>query len=222
MTKRQIIDEILTINQTAKPAFLARFGDAELDAYLSHLQVLACPRLTGDASRYEKYFVNVPKVPLKRRPWRVNTLAARAADAMVAQSEPPAVGDTPPEQIDSPRAERAREAWADVDDAEVVGEVACGMADTEDGLDYLLDRPAMAFAAIAPQAAVEDEAQPAGAAEAYDEAAAAPQASSAQPDQPAQDDAPAVASSGSIAAARASGPLFVAARQQQEAEAYLF
>lgn len=38
MTKRQLIDEIRTINQTADPAFLARFPDGELDEYLRHLR----------------------------------------------------------------------------------------------------------------------------------------------------------------------------------------
>ncbi len=61
MTKRQLIDEILERNTTADVGFLARFDDTELDEYLSHLRRLQTPRLTGDASRYEKYFqFNVP------------------------------------------------------------------------------------------------------------------------------------------------------------------
>jgi hypothetical protein len=61
MTKRQLIDEILTLNQTAEPAFLARFEDAELSQYLQHLQVLQTPRLSGNAKRYEKYFVGMSR-----------------------------------------------------------------------------------------------------------------------------------------------------------------
>ena len=73
MTKRQLIDEILTINGTAKPRFLAQFDDGQLNEYLTHLQVLETPRLTGDASRYEKYFRNCPTVPVHRPQWRTDT-----------------------------------------------------------------------------------------------------------------------------------------------------
>jgi len=37
MTKRQLIDEIRTINLSADPAFLAGFKDVELSAYLHNL-----------------------------------------------------------------------------------------------------------------------------------------------------------------------------------------
>lgn len=56
MTKRQLIDEIVALNQTAQPAFLARFQDPDLHAYLEHLKVAQSPRLSGDPGRYEKYF----------------------------------------------------------------------------------------------------------------------------------------------------------------------
>jgi len=45
MTKRQLIDEILTINRSAKAAFLAKFDGADLDEYLQHLLVVREPRL---------------------------------------------------------------------------------------------------------------------------------------------------------------------------------
>jgi hypothetical protein len=56
MTKRQLIDEIITINPTAQPGFLAGFRDADLGEYLAHLNVVKAPLLTGDAARYRKYF----------------------------------------------------------------------------------------------------------------------------------------------------------------------
>lgn len=38
MTKRQLIDEIRSLNVTAEPGFLASFGEADLTEYLQHLQ----------------------------------------------------------------------------------------------------------------------------------------------------------------------------------------
>lgn len=56
MTKRQIIDEIVSMNQTAKPAFLASFAEDDLNDYLRQLHRLRKPRLLGDASRFAHYF----------------------------------------------------------------------------------------------------------------------------------------------------------------------
>lgn len=44
MTKRELIDEILIINRSAKPAFLAEFGVEDLGEYLQHLHVASTPR----------------------------------------------------------------------------------------------------------------------------------------------------------------------------------
>ncbi len=44
MTKRELIDEIMDINHTAEPDFLAEFADNELDEYLRHLQEAQLPR----------------------------------------------------------------------------------------------------------------------------------------------------------------------------------
>lgn len=44
MTKRQIIDEIIQINRSAKAEFLAQFDAEELDAYLQHLRAAQTPR----------------------------------------------------------------------------------------------------------------------------------------------------------------------------------
>lgn len=43
MTKRQLIDEILEINRSARPAFLAQFNDEQLNAYLAHLHAAHGP-----------------------------------------------------------------------------------------------------------------------------------------------------------------------------------
>jgi len=56
MTKRQLIDQIITVNRSAPADFLARFDDKDLRDYLDHLSILEQPRLTGDANRYAKYF----------------------------------------------------------------------------------------------------------------------------------------------------------------------
>jgi len=73
MTKREMIDEILSINLSAEPQFLARFADDQLFEYLAHLRVLSTPRLTGNAERYEKYFRNLPRIAEPRPKWRCDT-----------------------------------------------------------------------------------------------------------------------------------------------------
>ena len=40
MSKRELIDCILEINKSAKPEFLAVFGENELNEYLEHLMEL--------------------------------------------------------------------------------------------------------------------------------------------------------------------------------------
>lgn len=77
MTKRQLIEDILTLNRTAEPAFLARFDDSDLHQYLDHLRVARAPRLSGDTSRYAKYFASsdpnaaTPPTPVAQaEPWQ--------------------------------------------------------------------------------------------------------------------------------------------------------
>jgi len=62
MTKRQLIDEIITANQTAEPSFLAQFDDSDLREYLRHLRWAKLPRLTGNVRQYEKYFKSRSRV----------------------------------------------------------------------------------------------------------------------------------------------------------------
>ena len=62
MTKRQLIDEIATINRSAKPSFLAKFDDIELDEYLQHLRLARTPQLSGDPHRFDHYFDACPTI----------------------------------------------------------------------------------------------------------------------------------------------------------------
>lgn len=64
MTKRQLIEQIISINQTAEPSFLAGFDDTDLDEYLQHLRQAAQPRISGDRHRYDHYFENCNVVSL--------------------------------------------------------------------------------------------------------------------------------------------------------------
>jgi len=61
MTKRQLIDEIVSINRSAEPAFLAKFDDSQLTEYLQHLRVVQIPRIQRDPRRYDKYFANLTR-----------------------------------------------------------------------------------------------------------------------------------------------------------------
>jgi hypothetical protein len=85
MTKRQLIDEIVSINHTAKPVFLARFNELDLDEYLQHLIGARTSSITGDYSRYKKYFstqsANSPSVMAEASP-------------AVASAKPDAVAST--------------------------------------------------------------------------------------------------------------------------------
>lgn len=90
MTKRQLIDEIVAMNQTAKPAFLARFPDSDLNDYLRHLRVAGSPRLSGDSSRYEKYFRNAA-------PAQPAVAEASPTSAAVATLEPAPLGSYEPQ-----------------------------------------------------------------------------------------------------------------------------
>ena len=63
MTKRELINEIVTTNRSAEPEFLAQFADNDLSDYLRHLQELREPKLLGNPSRYDRYFRNCPTIP---------------------------------------------------------------------------------------------------------------------------------------------------------------
>jgi len=98
MTKRELIDEILAINRSASPSFLARFTDVQLDEYLAHLHVLSTPRLRGSAERYEKYFRNCPAIQSPRPQWRqtsghVEDVVADEDDLDEGETDEQAVND---------------------------------------------------------------------------------------------------------------------------------
>jgi hypothetical protein len=50
MSKRELIDEILRLNPTAKPDFLAHFKEKDLQEYLVHLNWLNSPAIEPDRS----------------------------------------------------------------------------------------------------------------------------------------------------------------------------
>jgi hypothetical protein len=107
MTKRELIDQILTENPTAEPAFLAQFTDKQLRDYLAHLKQVKQPRLSGNPSRFDRYFRNDPPVPTPTSPsrWRreddgVNPLPSEMSDLSV-HSSPPA--DLKPHPHPSPQ-----------------------------------------------------------------------------------------------------------------------
>ena len=60
MTKRQVIDEIVSRNRTAIPGFLAQFGDEDLQQYLDRLRDVQTPPPVLDASRFDRYFEGCP------------------------------------------------------------------------------------------------------------------------------------------------------------------
>lgn len=88
MTKRQLIDEIVSMNLSAKPGFLARFADGDLNAYLRHLRVAHRPRLAGDPHRYDHYFADCPAIRLSQTAQSAEVAEAPAAVASHDDSTP--------------------------------------------------------------------------------------------------------------------------------------
>ena len=56
MTKRQLIDQIIAVNRSARPGFLARFDDEDLRDYLDHLMTARQPLPVARTHSHEKYF----------------------------------------------------------------------------------------------------------------------------------------------------------------------
>ena len=79
MTKRQLIDEIMTVNRTAQPGFLARFEEADLDEYLRHLLQARTRRISGDSSRYGKFFRTESPRDLGKTPMKLVTAECAVA-----------------------------------------------------------------------------------------------------------------------------------------------
>ncbi len=82
MTKRQLIDVIVSINRSATPTFLAEFDRGQLDEYLRHLQWGHSPRLSGDPHRFDHYFDKCPTV----------AVAEPALEALRLEDESTSVG----------------------------------------------------------------------------------------------------------------------------------
>ncbi len=83
MTKRQLIDQILSLNQTAEPGFLAQFQDRDLDEYLAHLAVVKMPRGASPSARPRRDFHDhVPSNKSARMP--VSAPAGRREAIMAA------------------------------------------------------------------------------------------------------------------------------------------
>jgi len=99
MTKRQLIDEIITANQTAEPGFLAQFDDSDLREYLRHLRWAKQPRLIGDGLKYDKYFTRKGQTPAP-------DASAGQPDIVlqpVKEAPPPtAVSAQPPPRVEAP------------------------------------------------------------------------------------------------------------------------
>ncbi|MFA6133150.1 MAG: hypothetical protein WC869_03925 [Phycisphaerae bacterium] len=89
MTKRQLIDEILTKNNTAHAGFLAQFDDDALREYLGHLRWAKQPRLSGDSRRFEKYFRSLsrPAAPAAVAGDKSTIAATTYVDEPTAQEE---------------------------------------------------------------------------------------------------------------------------------------
>ena len=65
MCKREVIDAIMRLNPTAKPAFLAEFCLDDLEDYLRHLRAALTPRplacLYGSTSAHSRLRVHQPQ-----------------------------------------------------------------------------------------------------------------------------------------------------------------
>jgi hypothetical protein len=138
MTKRQLIDEIITANHTAEPSFLAQFDDSDLREYLRHLRWARQPRLSGDLHRYEKYFKNLPGSSARR--------AAAAKTRVIEQ----------PEETDTPAVPASRAPPAEVEDDvgfDDLTEVAEYRGREEDLIQEEVDEATLPLAAAEPAAA---------------------------------------------------------------------
>jgi hypothetical protein len=96
MTKRQLIDEIVSMNQSARPGFLARFDDTDLDEYLQHLRLARTPRLAGDPHRYDRYFNNCPAIRLPGVPVSVAAETQARPSSDETGDQPPSDGSDDP------------------------------------------------------------------------------------------------------------------------------
>ncbi|MCE5325675.1 MAG: hypothetical protein LLG01_04620 [Planctomycetaceae bacterium] len=99
MTKRQLIDQILSLNQSAEAEFLSKFRDDELDSYLRHLTAARMPRPWRWRGRAGTYVSDASKLQHKE------LLAADAPAAAVLDSQamPVSAGGGPGEFFEEVR-----------------------------------------------------------------------------------------------------------------------
>jgi hypothetical protein len=116
MTKRQVIDEIVAINNSAPPAFLARFSEAELEAYLRHLHLARTPRLSGSWRQYGAYSQESPPAPVRNvqpqyvhePPAEADAATAPAATENADAYEPAEPADPAPQVKEEPQTRPAQ------------------------------------------------------------------------------------------------------------------
>ena len=129
MTKRQLIDEIVSINKSAPAAFLAGFDDGELNEYLEHLKFAQEPKPSVDSGKYDSFFesanplavddqdvtldtVDSQPLPLFKAPSSHRPVKALAQPRPAVQREAPAPAIAAPEPVNSPSVgDDESEAW---------------------------------------------------------------------------------------------------------------
>ena len=84
MTKRQVIDEIVLLNRSADPGFLAQFEDDDLSEYLQRLLIVGPLRPEGDVHLYDQSLQNCQATDADA----VARPSEEADDAEVAPAEP--------------------------------------------------------------------------------------------------------------------------------------
>jgi len=113
MSKRQLIDEIRSVNRTALPEFLSRFDEVDLHDYLQHLIRSQAPRMQGRSVREGRY-VSAGTA--------TTSVATRTAMAVAVVAPPPVAAAT----ASGPTATPPRTpAWRD--EAELPEPVAFGV-----------------------------------------------------------------------------------------------
>jgi len=92
MSKRQLIDEIRSVNRTALPEFLARFDEVDLTDYLQHLIHSQAPRLRGTTARQGQYIATSTRTAAATLPRTVTAVAVLTDDIPEAEDVTAAVG----------------------------------------------------------------------------------------------------------------------------------
>lgn len=106
MTKRQLIEEITDLNPTAKPSFLAEFGDRDLAEYLRHLRWVCPPRRSlHEGRRWSLRARRASDSPPREVPASTDPPAAQVAAQAAGLDEPARAASGQYEKTASPFAE---------------------------------------------------------------------------------------------------------------------